>query len=155
MLLFAFTVAGPLILQHRLVVACLVCVRTIIHLLFATLVTVGIYGLVLLTMVDIYPNGQPLADVLYGFGFALATMLAVCGGTMAAPRRLARRSTPAASGLAAMFPVWLYLHNGLGGDGRAVFLWYLAGSLAGSIMAMRLLARASAPHWTPLGARIA
>ena len=154
-LALAFTAASPLLFKHSLMLACLFCVKTVIHVCFAFAVTVGSYGLALLAMVETYSHGQPLAEALYGFGFALATLLAVCGGTMVAPRWLARIFLPVAGGFAAMFPIWLYLQSGLAGNWRAAFLWYLAGSVAGSIGAVRLISRSGGPDRVTFGSRIA
>ena len=154
-LVLAFTAASPLIFQHPLTIACLFWVKTIIHVSLAFVVTVGSYGFALLAMVDTYSNSQPFADALYGFAFALATLLAVCGGTMVAPRWLARIFIPVAGGSAAMFPAWLYLHHGLAGDWRSAFLWYLAASLAGAIAAMRLIAQVDRHVWIRSDACIA
>jgi hypothetical protein len=154
LLAFAFTASRP-IFGHRLMRACIFCLRTIVHLFFALVVVAGSYGLALLAIVDNYTGAQPMADVVYGIGFAGATFVAVFGGTMVAPRWLAGKFMLAAGASTAMFPFGLYLHYGLVGDWRPVFLWYLSGSLAGSVAAMRLMSRASGNGCVHASRRIA
>ena len=149
-LAFAFSTSS-IIFEYKLVLACGFAARTIVHLLFALIVTVGSYGLALLAMVKSYASGLPLADALYGVGFACATLLSVGAGTLVAPRRFTRGFAAAAAGLTAIFPAGLFFDHGLAGDWRPVFLWYLAGSLAGSVGAMRLLSRTAEHHRTPAG----
>lgn len=147
-LAFAFVIS-PLIFENKLVCACLFGARTIAHLLVALILAIWSFGLVLQAMVNAYAFALPLAEVLYGIGFACATFLSVCVGSMVAPRWLTRGFAVAAAGLAAMFPAGLFLQHGLAGDWRPVFLWYLAGSLAGSVSAVRLVSR-TAGHQTAL-----
>jgi hypothetical protein len=138
LLAFAFTVS-PLVFEHRLVLALVFCVKTIAHVSFAVLVAVVSYGLTLLAVVTSYRYGQPSADILYSFGFGLATFLAVCTGSIVMPRWLSWHFVPAAVGFSAVFPISLFLRHGISGDWRGGFLWYLAGSLAGSLGAVRLI----------------
>lgn len=137
-LAFAFNVS-PLVFKHRLVLTCLFCVKTLICVSFAVLVTVVSYGLTLLSVMMTYRYGQPLADALYAFAFALATFLAVCAGTIVMPRWLVWGFVPAAGGFAAMFPMCLFLRHGLSGDWRADFIVYLVSSLAGAAAATRVI----------------
>jgi uncharacterized membrane protein YfcA len=78
---------------------------------------------------------------LYGIGLALAALLAVCAGTLVSPAKLSGLTLSGISAFAVLLPIELYLHWVSAGTWWGVGLWYLAGSIAGSVMATKLLSR--------------
>lgn len=121
--------------------------RSGLQLGLATAVTARIYGLALLAVVTGYDRAEALGDVVYGCGFGLATLLAVCAGTLVAPAWAGRDFAPAAVSAGAMVPAYGYLHAAFaGGVWRPVLLWYLGTSLAGGFAAARLLGQGGRPR---------
>jgi len=154
-IVFAFSATSPFIRQHRITIACGSCIRTLLQVVLATVVTAGIYGLALLAQVTLYAQGVPMADLWYCLAFALATLLAVCGGSLVSPPWFGRLFAPAAGAAAAFFPAYLYVHHGLTGEWRAIFLWYVAGSVAGSFAAAKLVSQVARHGRAPVAFRTA
>jgi hypothetical protein len=132
-------VASPFVLEHRLIIVLRSWTATVWRLVLAFGIAVALYGLMLLAITETYQPSGPMATVLYGFGLALAALLAICGGTLASPARLARITFLGTSGLAVLLPVGLYVQMAASGAWRAGYLWYLIGGVAGSVAAMKLL----------------
>jgi hypothetical protein len=132
-------IASRLLLDQRLVVVFRSQARMALHLSLAFGIAAGMYGLILLAITETYPPSGSMAPMLYGIGLAVAALLAICGGTLAAPDRLATVTCRGASTLAFLLPLGLYVQMAVGGEPHAGSLWYLAGGVAGSIGAMRLM----------------
>jgi len=145
-LLVFFGQLCPFVLEHRVTLACLFCIKTIIYVSLASLMAVGSYLLTLLVVVTTYRYGQPMTDALYGGAFALAAFLAVCAGAIMTPRWLSRWFVRAAGGIAGVFPIWFYLQHGLSGDWNGDLLLFTATSLVGSIAAVKLISRGWLDH---------
>jgi hypothetical protein len=133
--------ASPLVLEHRIVAAFRSWVRLTVRLALAFVVAATVYGTVLLAMIESYPSRWPLASVLYGIGLALASLLAVCAGTLVSPAKLSGFTLSGISAFAVLLPIELYMHWVAAGVWWGVGLWYLASSIAGSVMATKLLSR--------------
>ncbi len=132
-------IAGPFVLDHRVALAFRFWLRTVLHLALALGIAAMVYGLILLAIIETYPPSGSLATVLYGFGLGLAGLLAICGGTLIAPERLAKVTFMATAGLAVLLPLGLYVQMAASGDVRVGYLLYLVGGFAGTIVAMRLM----------------
>ncbi len=136
----------PFVLEHRVTLACLFCIKAIIYVSLASLMAVVSYLLTLLVVVTTYRYGQPMTDALYGAAFALAPFLAVCAGAMVTPRWLSRWFVRVAGSVAGVFPIWFYLQHGLSGDWSGDLLLFVATSLVGSIAAVKLISRDCLDH---------
>ena len=141
-------IASPLLLEQRVVLAFRFWLRTALHLALAFGIAAMVYGLILLAITETYPPGGSLATVFYGFGLALAGLLAICGATLIAPERLGRVTFMGTGGLAVLLPLGLYVQMAVSGDVRMGYLLYLLGGFAGTIAAMRLMPWAHAEHRT-------
>ncbi len=134
-------VVSPFVLEHRLINVLRSWAVTALHLALAFGVAAALYGLTLLAVTETYQPRGPMAAVLYGFGLALAGLLAICGGTLLSPARLAKVTFLGTSVLAVLLPVGLYVQMAVSGGWRPGYLWYLIGGVSGSVAAMKLLPR--------------
>jgi len=132
-------IACPLMLEHRFTLAIWSWIRTTLHLALAFGIATMVYGLILGAITEAYPPNAPMATACYGIGLALAGLLAICSGALAAPDRGARFSFLAINGLAVLFPLGLDVHMAVAGELPAGCIWYLVGGFGGSIAATRLM----------------
>jgi len=100
--------ASPFVLERRFVIVLRHWALTILHLALAFGIAVTLYGLILLAITETYRPGGHLAPVVYGFGLALAALVAISAGTLVSPSRFAKVTFFATSGLAVLLPAALY-----------------------------------------------
>lgn len=132
-------IASPLVLEHRFTLVFRLWVRTALHLALAFGIATLVYGLILGAITEAYRPSAPMATMVYGFGLALAGLVAICGGTLAAPDRCARFTFLASNGLAVLFPLGLYVHMAVAGELQTGCIWYLVGGFGGSVAATKLM----------------
>jgi hypothetical protein len=140
-IMIVFSAVSPLVLENRMVLALRSLTWTTFRLALTFTVAAIVYFATLLALVEIYSLDQPLGEAVYGIGFMIATFLALLGGTLVSPARLAKIIIPGICTLAVIFPIGLYLYYGLTGSWRAIYLLYLIGSIAGGYGVTRLTSR--------------
>jgi hypothetical protein len=131
--------ASPLVFQHRLILLCRSWLATAMRIALAFSVAGAVYGLTLIATIKSYPPNGPTAILVYGIGLGLAALLAICGGSMASPARLAQFTSMSTSSLAILLPAALYAHTAIIGQLRPGYLWYLMCGVVGSLAAMKLI----------------
>jgi vacuolar-type H+-ATPase subunit I/STV1 len=134
-----FGIASRLVLEHRFTLVFRLWIRTALHLALAFGIAIMVYGLILGAVTEAYRPSGPMATMVYGFGLALAGLVAICAGTLAAPDRCARFTFLAINGLAVLFPLGVYAHMALAGELQAGQIWYLIGGFGGSVAAAKLM----------------
>jgi general stress protein CsbA len=144
----ALNAVSPVVLKHRLVITFRHWAATILRLALGLAVAAMVYFAVIWGLVKAYPPGSLLGLLVYGAGFAAATLVAVIAGTLVSPARLSRIIIQSVCVLASLFPAGLYFYFGATGEWRAIYLLYLTGSVAGGYMVARLTTWAGdVPHF--------
>ena len=139
MIAVVWRVVSPMLLGHPLVLAVHGWTAAVLQVIAALAAAVGVYGLTMLVIVELYPSGRPLAWLVYGVGLGVAAWFGTCAGALAARARQQRLVANGAAGLALVTAVGLAAHGATAGAGEAIYLFYVLASGVGGIAAVRLL----------------
>jgi hypothetical protein len=143
-------ILSTVVLGHPVLVAWKAWARAASRLLAALAVGTGVYGLVLLVMVELCPSDRPLAGLLYGAGLAAAACFGICAGALAARNDQWRIVAHGMAGLALLLPVELVVHASISGGQRPMYAIYLLGSAIGGLVAVRMLSAMPLPTGSPV-----
>jgi hypothetical protein len=147
-IVIALNAVSPAVLKHRLVITFRHWVATVFRLSLGLAIATLAYFAVIWVLVKAYPLGYPLGLLVYGAGFAAATLVAVIASTLVSPTRLSRIIIQSVCILASLFPAGLYFYFGATGEWRAIYLLYLTGSVVGGYIVARLTTWAGdVPHF--------
>lgn len=132
-------VVGPMLLGHPMLTVIRAWIMAALRLIVAFGAAVGVYGLAMLVVVELYPSDRPLAWLVYGAGLGVAAWFGTCAGALAARAGQQRLVANGAAGLALVTAVGLAFDGGMTGPGQGIYLFYVSVSGVGGIGAVRLL----------------